>query len=238
MSDESTFPDWSNADLAPLALVVGWRTSAESTKVQRVPTNRDVADSLALGCRAAVNRLHASEPRVWTAESASEAEEYLYVKRDKLDSGSALIDSLSAATYDVMSAAELPQKSLLFYAMITGTGGRRLVFLRKQNPKRATDRRTITFFSNRLEKIEAVWPVVPGGEKTLRTLVKELMAGSRVIRERVRYQLRGSYTHYYRRMLGPVLAALRFKCNNTAYRPVMDAIDLLAGYASVDEHPR
>jgi hypothetical protein len=68
---------------------------------------------------------------------------------------------------------------------------------------------------------EAVWPVVPGGEKTLRKLVKELMAGSREVRERVRYQLRGSYTHYYRRMLGPVLAVLTFQCNNTAYRPVM-----------------
>lgn len=75
---------------------------------------------------------------------------------------------------------------------------------------------------------------MPGGEKTLRKLVKELMAGSREVRERVRYQLRGSYTHYYRRMLGPVLSVLRFKCNNTTHRPVMDAIDLLAGYASVD----
>lgn len=84
---------------------------------------------------------------------------------------------------------------------------------------------------------EAVWPAVPGGEATLRKLVKELMAGSPVIRERVRYQLRGSYTHYYRRMLGPVLAALRFKCNNTAYRPVMDAVELLASYAAV-ERPR
>jgi hypothetical protein len=42
---------------------------------------------------------------------------------------------------------------------------------------------------------DAVWSVVPGGEKTLRKLVKELMAGSREVRERVRYQLRGSYTH-------------------------------------------
>jgi TnpA family transposase len=80
----------------------------------------------------------------------------------------------------------------------------------------------------------AVWPAVPGGEKTLRKLVKDLMAGSREVRERVCYQLRGSYTHYYRRMLGPVLAALDFQCDNTAHRPVMDAIDLLASYAAVD----
>ncbi|TCO55695.1 Tn3 transposase DDE domain-containing protein [Actinocrispum wychmicini] len=80
----------------------------------------------------------------------------------------------------------------------------------------------------------AVWSVVPGGEKTLRRLLKELMATNRVVRERVRYQLRGSYSHDYRRMLGPVLAALSFRCNNTTYRPVMDAIDLLARYAARD----
>jgi hypothetical protein len=35
-------------------------------------------------------------------------------------------------------------------------------------------------------------------------------------------------------MLAPLLAALEFRCNNSAYRPVMDAIDLLARYASAD----
>jgi hypothetical protein len=53
--------------------------------------------------------------------------------------------------------------------------------------------------------------------------------------------LRGSYTHYYRRMLAPLLVALRFKCNNTAFRPVMDAIGLLARYKDVSadqEHPQ
>ncbi|QUQ64783.1 hypothetical protein [Kutzneria sp. CA-103260] len=80
---------------------------------------------------------------------------------------------------------------------------------------------------------KAVWPVVPGGEATLRALVKELMATEKAWRERVRVSLRGSYTHYYRRMLTSLLGALRFKCNNTAYRPVMDAIELLARYTDV-----
>ncbi len=78
-----------------------------------------------------------------------------------------------------------------------------------------------------------VFPAVPGGEKTLRVLAKELMATEKVIAERVRYQLRGSYSHYYRRMLSPLLAALRFRCNNTAYRPVMQAIELLARHADM-----
>ncbi len=48
---------------------------------------------------------------------------------------------------------------------------------------------------------QVVFPAVPGGEKTLRALAKELMATERVVAERVRYQLRGSYSHYYRRCL-------------------------------------
>ena len=32
----------------------------------------------------------------------------------------------------------------------------------------------------------------------------------------------------------PLLAALEFRCSNSAYRPVMDAIDLLARYAGAD----
>ena len=71
---------------------------------------------------------------------------------------------------------------------------------------------------------EALYPVVPGGVMTLEALAKELKATERAVAERVRYQLRGSYSHYYRRMLAPLLAALEFRCNNSAYRPVMDAI--------------
>ena len=78
---------------------------------------------------------------------------------------------------------------------------------------------------------EALYPVVPGGVKTLSALARELKATERAVAERVRYQLRGSYSHYYRRMLAPLLAVLEFRCNNSAYRPVMDAIDLLARYA-------
>jgi TnpA family transposase len=85
---------------------------------------------------------------------------------------------------------------------------------------------------------EAVYPVVPGGVKTLSALARELKATERAVAEKVRYQLRGSYSHYYRRMLAPLLAALEFRCNNSAYRPVMDAIDLLARYAGTDSDQR
>jgi tetratricopeptide (TPR) repeat protein len=63
-----------------------------------------------------------------------------------------------------------------------------------------------------------VFPAVPGGEKTLRSLAKELMATEKVIAERVRYQLRGSYSHYYRRMLTLALAAGRSGDAEALYR--------------------
>jgi hypothetical protein len=81
---------------------------------------------------------------------------------------------------------------------------------------------------------DAVYPVVPGGVKTLSALARELKATERAVAERIRYQLRGSYSHYYRRMLAPLLAALEFGCNNSAYRPVMNAINLLARYTGTD----
>jgi hypothetical protein len=79
---------------------------------------------------------------------------------------------------------------------------------------------------------EALYPVV--GEKTLRELVREAKANEQVFQARVRTVLRSSYSNHYRRMLPPLLAALEFRCNNTAYRPVMQALDLLARYATTD----
>lgn len=79
---------------------------------------------------------------------------------------------------------------------------------------------------------EALYPVV--GEKTLRELVKEAKANDQVFQARVRTVLRSSYPNHYRWMLPALLAALDFRCNNTAYRPVMVAMELLGRYASID----
>ena len=53
-------------------------------------------------------------------------------------------------------------------------------------------------------------------------------------RARVRTVLRSSYSSHYRRGMLPLLVALNFRCNNSTYRPVMDALGLLARYAQVD----
>ncbi|GCB52012.1 Tn3 family transposase [Streptomyces sp. NL15-2K] len=78
----------------------------------------------------------------------------------------------------------------------------------------------------------ALYPVV--GEKTLRDLVAEAKANEKVFKAKVRTMLRSSYSNYYRQMLPPLLRTLGFRCNNTAYRPVMDALALLEMYADVD----
>jgi hypothetical protein len=65
----------------------------------------------------------------------------------------------------------------------------------------------------------AIYPVV--GEGTLCDLVREAMANEAAMKRRIRTVLRSSYSNHYRRMLPQLLAALEFRCNNTAYRPVM-----------------
>lgn len=83
---------------------------------------------------------------------------------------------------------------------------------------------------------QALFPVV--GEATLRDLVREAKANKTVFDTRVRTVLRASYSNHYRRGLPKLLAALTFRCNNTAYRPIMDALELLARYADRPGQPR
>ncbi len=83
---------------------------------------------------------------------------------------------------------------------------------------------------------DALFPVV--GERTLRDLVREAKANDRVFDARVRTVLRSSYSSYYRRMLPALLDTLQFRSNNTAYRPVLDALELLARYSDVSGRTR
>jgi hypothetical protein len=79
----------------------------------------------------------------------------------------------------------------------------------------------------------ALYPVV--GEATLRDLVAEARANERSFNTRVRMQLRSSYSHHYRRGLPRLLRALTFRCNNTAHKPVIDALELLERYSDSAE---
>jgi TnpA family transposase len=75
----------------------------------------------------------------------------------------------------------------------------------------------------------ALYPVV--SEATLRDLVKEAKANQVVFKSRVRNALRSSYSSYYRRMLPHLLGALEFRSNNSAHKPVIEALELLGRYA-------
>jgi hypothetical protein len=73
---------------------------------------------------------------------------------------------------------------------------------------------------------------------TLQQLVKQAKANEQLFQQRVRKVIRGSYSNHYRRMLPKLLGALRFRCSNTAYRPVMDPLELLERYLEVPGQQR
>lgn len=89
---------------------------------------------------------------------------------------------------------------------------------------------------------EVVYPVVP--QKTLKELVDEFKAMGFDFEREIQETMRSSYGHHYRRMLMPVLDALRFQSNNTVHRPVIEALAILQGngdstrqYYDADEVP-
>lgn len=74
---------------------------------------------------------------------------------------------------------------------------------------------------------EAVFPAVAGGEQTLRELVHEYKTKGPVYRRTVQTTLKASYTGHYRKGLIELLDVLDFRSNNTAARPVLDALALI-----------
>ncbi|GAA3516649.1 hypothetical protein GCM10023075_79200 [Streptosporangium album] len=69
------------------------------------------------------------------------------------------------------------------------------------------------------------------GTATLADIVAEAKANKKAFNTRVRTRLRGPYSRRYRRGLPKLPRALAFRCNNTAFQPVMDALKLLDRYA-------
>ena len=76
---------------------------------------------------------------------------------------------------------------------------------------------------------EVLYPVV--GEQTLRDLVREAKATGPTYRTTLRATIRSSYRGHYRRAVLDLLAALDFRSNNEAHRPVIQALDLVRRYA-------
>jgi hypothetical protein len=77
-----------------------------------------------------------------------------------------------------------------------------------------------------------VFPAVAGGDATLRELVHEFKTKGPVYRRTVQTTLRASHTGHYRRGLVALLEELEFRSNNTAHRPVVEALALIRRYAT------
>ena len=76
---------------------------------------------------------------------------------------------------------------------------------------------------------DVIYPAV--GEPTLRDLAREAKATGPTYRTTLRATIRGSYSGHYRRAVLDLLAALDFRSNNEAHRPVIRALDLVRRYA-------
>ena len=79
---------------------------------------------------------------------------------------------------------------------------------------------------------EVVFPAVAGGEQTLRELVHEFKTQGPIYRRTVQTTLKASYTNHYRRGLIRLLDVLEFRSSNTAHRPVVEALALIARHAA------
>lgn len=69
---------------------------------------------------------------------------------------------------------------------------------------------------------DVIFPVA--GEQTFEALVREAKALGTPQSRRVHTAVRASYGSYYRRMMPKLLAALDFRSNNGAHRPLLDAL--------------
>ncbi|MEU8804793.1 Tn3 family transposase [Spirillospora sp. NPDC048819] len=78
---------------------------------------------------------------------------------------------------------------------------------------------------------DMVFPAVTGGEQTLRELVHEYRTKGPVYRRTVQTTLKASYTGHYRKGLIELLEVLEFRSNNSAHRPVIEALELMKRYA-------
>jgi len=178
-------------------------------------------------------------PRVvegWRARAAVEAPSHLrrhpqaltvtllaaLVYRRELEITDTLVELLIATVHRIGARAEKRVTNELINAFKRVTGKENILF---QIAGAALGRPDETVR-------EVVFPAVTGGEETLRELVHEFKTKGPVYRRTVQTTLRASYTGHYRRGLIALLDVLEFRSNNTAHRPVIDALALVRRYAA------
>lgn len=144
----------------------------------------------------------------------------LLVEREREVTDS-LVDLLIATVHRIGARAEQKVTNELINAFKRVTGKENILFLIAEASLAAPQGQVR----------EVVFPAVSGGEQTLRELVHEYRTKGPVYRWTVQTTLKASYTSHYRRGLIDLLEVLEFRSNNSAYRPVIDALALIKRYA-------
>ena len=75
--------------------------------------------------------------------------------------------------------------------------------------------------------VDVIYPVA--GVAKLKAVIDEHRARG-TLDKRIRTVMRGSYAGHYRRMMPKLLPVLRFRSNNAAWSPILDALELIAGW--------
>ena len=132
-----------------------------------------------------------------------------------------LVELLCSTVHRIGARAEVRVTNQLIKEFKRVTGKENLLFRVAEATAEAGDRLVR----------EAVYPVV--SQATLRDLVAEFKSSGPTYQRAVKTTLRGSYTNHYRAGLIKLLAVLQFRSNNTAHRPVLDAVELIGRHCHV-----
>ncbi|WP_245547387.1 Tn3 family transposase [Nocardia brevicatena] len=130
-----------------------------------------------------------------------------------------LVDLLCATVHRINARAEVRVTNQLIKEFERVTGKENLLFRLAE----------ATVDSGEKLVRDAVYPVA--SQSTLRDLVAEFKSSGPTYQRTVKATLKGSYTGHYRAGLIKLLDVLGFRSNNTAHRPVLDALELVTRYA-------
>jgi TnpA family transposase len=83
---------------------------------------------------------------------------------------------------------------------------------------------------------DVIYPAVPGGYKTLLSLLHEYRAKGTSYRQHRQRVFKASYTNHYRTGLIQILEVLEFGSTNTVHAPMMDALALIKRYKADVSH--
>ncbi|MDT3441581.1 Tn3 family transposase [Pseudofrankia sp. BMG5.37] len=180
----------------------------------------DVAPQVLASWRARAAVESPSHLRRRSQEAAVTLLSALLVEREREVTDS-LVDLLIATVHRTGARAEQKVTNELINAFKRVTGKENILFRIAEASLAQPDG----------EVREVVFPAAGGGEQTLKELVHEYRTKGPVYRHTVQTTLKASYTSHYRKGLIELLEVLEFRSNNSAYRPVIDALALVQRYA-------